>query len=96
VACPPFAALVPRTALSIGVHAVVGGFLLLLANGFAGGEVWTAASTYSVLGVGTALAAILPVLGRGAWVRGDLLALMTGIIGVLIGLLMLLLPGQFG
>ena len=90
------AALVPRTLVSIVVHAAAGGMLLLLASGFAGGGIWTAAAIYSVLGLGIALAAVLQVLGGGAWARGDLLALVMGIGGLLIGLLMLLAPGQFG
>ena len=90
------AALAPRTAVRVGVHAVVVGMLLALAGGFAYVGVWTGATSYAVLGLGTGLAAILPLRGRGAWGRGDLLSLAVGADGLIIGLLLLLVPAQFG
>lgn len=90
------AALVPRTLVSIGVHAVAGGILLFLAAAFAASGAWTAVTIYGVVGLGTAVSAILPFVGRQAWWHGDLLALVAGVTGVVIGLLMLVVPGQFG
>ena len=89
-------ALAPRAVVSVGIQVAAGGVLLLLASGFVAGAAWTAVAAYGALGLGTLMAAILPVLGRGSWGRGDLLALVTGAVGLVIGLLMLLAPGQFG
>ncbi len=84
-----------RTILSIALHVLAGAVLVLLAVGFGVAETWTGAAVYGVLGLGTAVAAMVPVLGSGWWGRGDLLALATGTIGLAIGLLLLLASGQF-
>jgi hypothetical protein len=52
------------TTVCLAVHALACGVLLLLAGGFASSAAWTGAVAYGVLGLGTALAAILPLLGR--------------------------------
>jgi PAS domain S-box-containing protein len=89
------AALLPRAGVTLAVHTAAAAVMLLMASGFAASAAWTGTVSYGVLALGTA-AATLPVLERGMWGRGDLLALVTGLSQLAIGLLMLLAPGQFG
>jgi signal transduction histidine kinase/CheY-like chemotaxis protein/HAMP domain-containing protein len=90
------AAVSPRVVVARAAHIVVAGALLLLASAFAGAAGWTGVAVYSVLGLGTLVAASAPMTGSAAWGRGDLLSLVVATAGLLIGLLMLLAPGQFG
>lgn len=90
------AALMPRAAVSIGVHALAGAALLFLASGFGAVGVWNGAAIYAIFGLGTLTAGILPLVTRGAWKRGDLLVVVAATAALAIGLLMLLVPSQYG
>jgi hypothetical protein len=68
------AAVAPRPIVSIVGHALAAAVLLLLASGFAVGGTWTAAATYSVLGLGRLTAAVVPLLGARIRGSGDLLS----------------------
>ena len=87
--------LAPRAVISVGVHVLAAAVLLLMAFGFGASGVWTGVANYGALALGTVLAATIPRLGRGFWVRGDLLSLVIGTGGLAIGLLILLAPGLF-
>ena len=88
-------AFLPRPAVSIGVHALAGAALLLLAVGFGAVGVWNGAAIYALFGLGTIVAGILPLV-RSPWSGGDLLILVAAIAALTIGLLMLLAPSQYG
>jgi hypothetical protein len=91
------AAVAPLRWLAIATHFAAGGVLLTLAHGFAAGGMWGRMADYMVLGLGTALAPLLPQRGQVemADASRDLLALLIGL-GIAVTALMLIAhPVQF-
>lgn len=91
------AALRPRRSLTMAGHAAAGGALLFYALMFLSTAAWGAWPLYLALSLGTIGAGLLPSdRDRPASERGgDLFAIVMGICAVSVGLVMLLLPGQF-
>ena len=88
-------ALVARPVVTVAAHTAAVAVMLLMVSGFAGTGGWTGVVSYGVLAIGTLLA-VLRVVRNRPWGRGDLLMLTAGTNGLLLGLLMLLAPRQFG
>lgn len=88
----------PPRWLAAGAHLIAGAALVLLAHRYAQDGRWSGATSCGLLGVGTMLA---PMLSRRVEARPDspdrdLLMLLLGLGAVVNGLLMLVLPRQFG
>jgi signal transduction histidine kinase len=98
VALLAVAILRPRRGVALLGHLLAGASLLLLALTFAQTEIWTAATVYAVLGLGTMLAGLLPrtLPPAPGELRGqDVFALLMGLSAVLIGGLLAGAPGLF-
>ncbi len=96
VALIAVAILRPRRAVVLLGHGLAGATLLALSASFLQDRAWTGTIAYAVLGLGTMLAGTLP-RGAGASPAGrDLFALLMGLIAVLQGLLLAVLPSLLG
>jgi signal transduction histidine kinase len=90
------AVLRPRPWWSCAVHLLVGLALLALTVSFVRVGAASGAAIYSVLGIGTLLACLLPRdRPRSTAARGDLFAFLMGIAAALAGLLVIGVPGLF-
>jgi signal transduction histidine kinase len=88
VALLSVAILRPRRAVDLLGHGLAGATLLALSASFLQNRAWTGTIAYGVLGAGVMLAGVLPrAAGR------DLFALLMGLIAVLQGLLLAIMPG---
>lgn len=82
---------------SITSHLATGSMLILLAAGLAATGAWGGTTNYVVLGLGAASAPFLAARQEqqsAPW-EGDLFGFILGLAGLVTGLYMLLLPGQF-
>jgi signal transduction histidine kinase len=88
----------PGPAVSLAVHGGTGAMMLVLAVSFSSVAAWTGAITYTVLGLGLAVAGLSPA-GSSANLpndgRCDLFALLMGTVAVIEGGVMLALPRLF-
>jgi signal transduction histidine kinase len=90
------AVLRPRPFLSYAAHLLVGLTLLALTVSFVRAGVASGAAIYTVLGVGTLLASLLPRdRPRAAPAGGDLFALLMGVAATVAGALITGAPGLF-
>ncbi|HEX4494296.1 MAG TPA: sensor histidine kinase [Thermoanaerobaculia bacterium] len=90
------AVLRPRPLLSYAAHLLVGLTLLALTASFVRAGVASGAAIYTVLGVGTLLACLLPRdRPRAAPAGGDLFALLMGVAATVAGALITGAPGLF-
>ncbi len=89
VALLAVAILRPRRAVVLLGHGLAGATLLALSASFLQDRSWTGTIAYGVLGVGTFAAGILPRVSRAG---RDLFALLMGLVAVLHGLVLAIMP----
>jgi signal transduction histidine kinase/ActR/RegA family two-component response regulator len=87
-------ALAPTRWVAVASHALAGGVLLLIAQGFGSTGGVTGSIVYGMLGLATAAAPFLPRSDARSNAGPDLLALVAGTSAALIGATLLALPAQ--
>ena len=87
----------PPRGLAFAAHLLAGLVLLSLAPGYASSGIWVRSLGFAILGVGTAIAPLLPrARDDAARVYGrDLLALLLGMSMLMTGLAIFIAPAQF-
>ncbi|GAC1549850.1 MAG: hypothetical protein NVS2B7_25870 [Herpetosiphon sp.] len=94
------ATLAPRRGIVIAVHLLAAVLLLLVAAGFARTASWTGTENFLLLALSILLAPLLPQASQGRsetkpGVSPELFAVVMGVCGIGMGLIILIMPAQF-